>query len=157
MTAPVSVRIFRTLLALSVSLWIAGAGCMLGCGNGTIAAAQRERNQTVIAGPSCHRPSHDCCSRAKSSSTVTIEKTSERTSSLLSAVPERTMGECPLAVNATAVIASKAKHHTPEQARTFRTEPSAVDSINQYVDWSPPPIRFLNRAPTYLRCCVFLI
>ena len=157
MRAPVSVRIFRTLLALIVSLWIAGAGCILGCGNATIAAAQREANETVIAGHSCHRPSHDCCARAKTSLTVSSKKTWEQTFSLLSAVPERTMGECQLAVNATAVTASKAKHHAPEQARTSRTEPSALDSINQYVDWSPPPVQFLNRAPTYLRCCVFLI
>ena len=154
MTAAIPVRIFRTFLALTVSLWMAGAGCMLGCGNTVIAAAQSVNNQTIIAGPSCHHATHDCCAKKNSSST---DKMSQLTSSLLSAVPERTMGECPLAVNATAVIASKAKHHTPEQARTFRTEPSAVDSINQYIDWLPPPVRFLNRAPTYLRCCVFLI
>jgi hypothetical protein len=75
----------------------------------------------------------------------------------LSAVPEPMMGECPLAVNATAVAASKATHPIPEQARNFRTEPTDLESINQHVDWSPPPVRFLNRAPTYLRCCVFLI
>jgi len=154
MTAPIPVRVFRTLLALSVSLWMAGAGCMLGCGNTVIADAQSLNNQTIIAGPSCHHATHDCCAKKNNSS---ADKKSQQMSSLLSAVPEPMMGECPLAVNATAVTASKATHPIPEQARTFRTEPAGLESINQHLDWSPPPVRFLNRAPTYLRCCVFLI
>ena len=154
MTAPIPVRIFRTFLALTVSLWMAGAGCMLGCGNTVIAAAHSLNNQTIIAGATCHHATHDCCAKKNSSST---DKKSQQTISLLSAVPEPVMGECPLAVNATAVTASRATHPIPEQARTFRTEPTGLESINQHVDWSPPPVRFLNRAPTYLRCCVFLI
>jgi hypothetical protein len=67
------------------------------------------------------------------------------------------MGECPLSVNATATTASKAKQHTPEQARTSRIEGSASETLKQDSEWSPPPVQFLNRAPTYLRCCVFLI
>jgi hypothetical protein len=157
MRAPVSVSIFRALLALCVSLWIAGAGCMWGCSNTVIAAEQRQNDQTVIAGPSCHRPSHDCCAKKNSSTIVNGEKTSEPLHSLLSAVPETTMGECPLAVNATAVTASKATYHTPEQARTSWIEPTGLESINQHLHWSPPPVEFLNRGPTYLRCCVFLI
>ena len=154
MTAPIPVRIFRTLLALTVSLWMAGAGCMLGCGNSVISAAQSQNNHTIIAGPSCHHATHDCCAKKNRSST---HKTSQQMSSLLSDVPEPMMGECPLAVNATAVTASKATHPIPEQASTLRAEPTGLESINQHVDWSPPPVRFLNRAPTYLRCCVFLI
>jgi len=154
MTAPIPVRIFRTFLALTVSLWMAGAGCMLGCGNTVVAAVHSLNNQTIIAGPSCHHATHDCCAKKNNSS---ADKKSQQMSSLLSAVPEPMMGECPLAVNATAVTASKATHPIPEQARTFRTEPAGLESINQHLDWSPPPVRFLNRAPTYLRCCVFLI
>ena len=153
MTAPIRVRIFRTFLALTVSLWMAGAGCMLGCGNTGIAAVHSLNSQTIIAGPSCHHATHDCCAKKNSSST---EKKSQQIS-LLSAVPEPVMGECPLAVNATAVTASKATHPIPEQARTLRTEPDGLESITQHVDWSPRPVRFLNRAPTYLLCCVFLI
>lgn len=154
MTAPFPVKIFRTLLALTVSLWMAGAGCMLGCGNTAIGAVHSLNNQTIIAGPSCHHATHDCCAKKNSSSTV---KTSPQISSPLSAVPEPRMGECPLAVNATAVTASKTTHPIPEQARTLRTEPTGLESFNPYIDWSPPPVRFLNRPPTYLRCCVFLI
>jgi hypothetical protein len=154
MTASLSVRVFRTLLALTVSLWMAGAGCMLGCGNSVVAAPQKLNNQTIIAGPSCHHATHNCCAKKNSLST---DSTSQQMSSLLSAVPEPMMGECPLAVNATAVTASKVTHPVPEQARTFRTEPAGLESIHQHVDWSPPPVQFLNRAPTYLRCCVFLI
>ena len=154
MTAPNPVRIFRTFLALTVPLWMAWAGCMLGCGNRAIAAVHSQNSQTIIAGPSCHHATHDCCAKKNSSSTV---KKSQQTISLLSAGPEPMMGECPLAVNATAVTASKATHPIPEQARATRAEPTGLESINQRVFWSPPPVRFLNRAPTYLRCCVFLI
>lgn len=157
MRASVSVSILRTLLALCVSLWIAGAGCMWGCSSTVVAAEQSQNDQTVIAGSSCHRQTHDCCAKRNSSAKVDAEKTSEPSRSLFSAVPERMMGECPLAVNATAVTASKATHHTPEQARTSRIEPAGHESIIQNLPWSPPPVQFLNRGPTYLRCCVFLI
>ena len=156
MRASVSVRILRTLLALSVSLWMAGTGCMLGCGNTVVAAEQNPK--TVIAGPSCHHSSHDCCAKKSSSPTVNPDvKTSQETLLLLSAVPDGMMLDCPLAVNATAVAASKVSHQTPEQARTSPAELSSVESITQNLDWAPPAPQFLNRGPTYLRCCVFLI
>jgi len=136
---------------------MAGAGCMLGCGNAVIAAEQSPKNQTVITAPSCHSATHDCCAKRKSSTTVNIEKTSDQTFSLFRAVPEEMMGECPLAVNAIAVTASKASHHTMEPAAISRVELSSVESIDRRLDWAPSPGQFLNRGPTYLRCCVFLI
>ena len=154
MRAPISVRIFRTLLAVSVSLWMAGTGCMLGCSNTVIAAPQSQKSQTVVAGASCDRPSHDCCAKRNSSAAVNADAKT----SLWSAAPKEMMGECPLAVNANAITASKATHHTPEYAQTSPAELSGVESINRQSNWAPPPVQFLNRGrPTYLRCCVFLI
>src|SRR5262245_24961502 len=73
MTAPISIKILRTPLALVVSFWIAGAGCMLGCGNKAHAAVQNANTQTVIAGPSCHSASPDCCAKKNRQATVNAD------------------------------------------------------------------------------------
>jgi len=154
-----SIKVARLVLALSVSFWMAGAGCMLGCGN-SVSAAGRARaesadaQQVVIAGDTCASAhSRDCCAKHHAS------KTSAKTSSnpLLAAVPG-TMGMegCPLAVNAMAAISK------PSTAQA-NPDTTLVDSLPQVQAvgrrsniHSISPI-VPNHGPTYLRCCVFLI
>ena len=80
-----SIRSLRVALALAVAFWMAGAGCLIGCGNMVSAAAANEsgahsspldENKTsadssapanvlvVAAGDSCSSThSHDCCAK----------------------------------------------------------------------------------------------
>lgn len=69
-----SIRIFRVMLALAVALWMAGAGCMLGCEKMVAAAAANEHmspanayhanSNTIVSGDACaSMHSHDCCAR----------------------------------------------------------------------------------------------
>ncbi|HJP91371.1 MAG TPA: hypothetical protein VJ875_05420 [Pyrinomonadaceae bacterium] len=130
----------RLLLAVSVSVWMVG-GCQFGC---TSAMAADTSVQTVSAANSCHaKHSHDCCAAKKS------KKQIART-------PRGTMNDCPLVVNATAVV-SKSSGHSTDPARGPVVVSPFIENTNEqpntFVADSFPP----NRDPTYLRCCVFLI
>ena len=63
----VSLKVIRLLLAVSVSVWLAG-GCLLGCGNAAMAAqaGADETSQAAVEGESCHTAqAHHCCSKPK--------------------------------------------------------------------------------------------
>jgi hypothetical protein len=133
---------------------MAGAGCLLGCSN-TVNAAPHSKDDvnTVVEDDSCAaKHSHDCCAKRKQTA-ASVE------TQLL--VPEikagpGSMKECPLAMSASAVVSkarsdgsdeSPARQVTfilPEQAKNVSTSRSSESLL-------------LNRGPTYLRCCVFLI
>jgi hypothetical protein len=158
MAAPVPIRIFRTLLAISVSLWMAGAGCLWGCSNSAMAAESptSTQTQTVISGPSCHSPGHDCCAKKSSTKSVGIDS-QHVLSSIVTVTPEGLMRDCPLAVNASAEVIPKSTVNGPDSTRATITEVPNVQVRIQPRDWDLAPVQFLNRGPTYLRCCVFLI
>jgi hypothetical protein len=155
-----SIRIVRLLLALWVSLWMAGAGCLWGCSNSATAAglsqADHKDPQTLMAGDSCHSArTHDCCAKKSAKRTVSKSSYPELLSSL-NAPLEGMLRDCPLAVNASAVIA-KAHRDAPDTAHA----PSAVKfwlgSKGLHIEAHSTPIRSPNRGPTYLRCCSLLI
>ena len=147
------------LLAVSVSLWMAGVGCMFGCSNTAVAStalseSQEQGTQTVVA-HSCHSQAHDCCSqKARVKTSGVISQSS--TLSALTAVPVRMMSDCPLAVNATAAI-TKASGDVPDSHRMPIAELPNVENKLLPTEAHSVPIQFQNRAPTHLRCCVFLI
>jgi hypothetical protein len=129
----------RLLLAVSVSIWMAG-GCMFGCANNALGAEAAQSSENAVdAGHSCHaQRSHV----AGGSSFVPS--------------PRGTMNECPLVVNSTAVT-SKSSAHVPDPGRapvaalpSFEKQIERADNI-LVVPFVP------NRGPTHLRCCVFLI
>jgi hypothetical protein len=159
MRFPISAKVARVLLALSVSLWMAGAGCMLGCANTAMASTalpdrQEKGSQTVVA-HSCHSQAHDCCAKKAPDKTSSLISKVQLLS-VLTAVPEGMMKDCPLAVNATAVN-SKASGDSPDPHRIPVAELPNVENKSLPLDARSVPIQFLNRGPTYLRCCVFLI
>ena len=128
----------RLLLAVSVSIWMAG-GCMFGCANSTMGAEKAQSSGNVIDVPlSCH---------AKHS----------HVAGMPSFVPSpREMNECPLVVNSTAVT-SKNSTHVPDPGRG---PVAALPSFEKQIEYSDNTLvaPFLpNRGPTHLRCCVFLI
>jgi hypothetical protein len=151
-------RIFRLTLAISVSLWMAGAGCLLGCSNAVHASPQNPNDDvnTVVADDSCAaKHSHDCCAKGAKKQTTTSVQTP-----LL--VPEikagpRSMKDCPLAINSSAVV-SKARSDASDQALSREISSFVVPKqSNNFSRSRSSESLLLNRGPTYLRCCVFLI
>ena len=156
-----SIKVARLLLALAVSFWMAGAGCMLGCGKsvspaGTARAESADAQQVVIAGDTCASAhSHDCC--AKHHTRKMSAKTSRNPEVLLAAVPG-TMGMegCPLAVNATAAISKSSTAQANPDTTSVDSLPriQGVGRCSKILSISPV---LTDRDLTYLRCCVFLI
>lgn len=156
----VSLKVIRLLLAVSVSVWLAG-GCLLGCGNAAMAAqaGADETSQAAVEGESCHTAqAHHCCSKpkpAKQGTQSTIA--SKLTESLMAhaSVPRGTMGDCPLAMGATAITA-KANSNSPDSTQGTSAELRLTASNGELPQHVVAPL-VPNRGPTYLRCCVFRI
>jgi hypothetical protein len=151
-------RTLRATLALCVSLWMAGAGCLWGCSNTTYAAtdshqSHAEETQTVEAGSSCHKPKHDCC--AKESVTAESKSADSSVDPFIATLPQG-MKDCPMAVSATAVTSK----HTNDAQNSDRAPTKLIAAYkveSKRVSPNLVPQYFLNRGPTYLRCCSFLI
>ena len=165
------IKILRLLLATMLSLWVAGAGCILGC-EGMVASAasgadlesmhHSDKGQTVVAsGHACSsgetNKSHDCCK--KNSETVKPAATPQNSDASIFELSGSSSGEmkdCPLAVSRASVVVKNrgsdlesapalAQSILPELKSAERTAPLS------------PPLRLPNRGHTYLRCCVFLV
>ncbi len=160
-----SIRILRVALALTVAFWMAGAGCLLGCENMVAAAAGGEGTHqsdlTIVAsGDACAaKGSHDCCASKKktvsqpSSAETTAGPATGATNEL--APSSSRMMECPLAVNASAVLAKK--NHSPSGTAVVSSASVSGSGFREQATALSPPLRLPNRGHTYLRCCVFLI
>ena len=128
----------RLLLAVSVSIWMAG-GCMFGCANTAMGADVAQNGDNVIdVGMSCHA------------------KRSHGNGPSFLPSPRGMMTECPLVVNSTAVT-SKNSTHVPDPGRGAvaalpRFEKQIAHTGNTFVAPFLP-----DHGPTHLRCCVFLI
>lgn len=155
MTFLVSQKVVRLLLTVSVSIWLAG-GCLLGCGS-MATAAQRGEDQAAVEAESCHSAQeHHCCSKAKPAKQTTIDPKLTESLPALATLPRGPMGDCPLAMSATA-IAAKASGNSADSAQTTNaTLPLSAGNREQNQKHFSVPL-VPNRGPTYLRCCVFLI
>ncbi len=162
-----STRIVRFVLAPLLSLWIAGAGCMMGC-EGIVAAAatvassismhsvhHSEQNATIVAsGHACSSSGAKNASETKSA----VKQTSKSATTLvtLGGSSSGMMKDCPLAVSR-AAIASKTRNNeiaaAPVLAHSILPAENAVERTSPL----STPLRLPNRGHTYLRCCVFLI
>lgn len=156
----VSLKVARVLVAVSVSLWMTGAGCMLGCGNHTLGASASIENQsgspeTVVAAASCHTQAHDCCAKkTKRKETVLPDQTSSL--SAVTFTTEGMMHECPLTVNANAAV-TKVNSDAPSANQVVVVHLPRVDKKVHLTNVRFTPVQSLNRGPTYLRFCAFLI
>lgn len=154
-----SSKVVRLLLAISVSIWMAG-GCMFGCANTAIGAGAPQASANVIeAGSSCHaKRSHDCCTAAKPKPQKHVASNLKQLPGVPAFVPSPRgmMNECPLVVNSTAVT-SKNSSHVPDPGRG---PIAALPSFEKQTEHTQPNVvasSLPNRGPTHLRCCVFLI
>ena len=153
-------KVVRLLLAVSVSIWMAG-GCLFGCSNNAIGAEVAQGDANVIeAGESCHaKRSHDCCSTAKPQSkkraATNLKQQLAGVPSFVPA-PRGMMKDCPLVVNSTAVP-SKNSAHVPDPGRGPVVALPDFEKQTEHTDNILVASFLPNRGPTHLRCCVFLI
>ncbi|MBC8031385.1 MAG: hypothetical protein H7Z16_14845 [Pyrinomonadaceae bacterium] len=180
-----SFRIVRATLALAVALWMAGAGCLLGCEKNVAAAStavdQSGKNLAlVVTGETCanHRTNAKHVSKAKHGSNAQPRSNTKHVSTLPSAestsrstttkrlaadtltfafeAGRSSMMDCPLAVNATAALSRAGSDNANVGFALTNVNQPPVHSLEQITALAAPP-RLPNRGHTYLRCCVFLI
>lgn len=152
-------NILRLLLVITVSLWMAGAGCLLGCRNEAKASSSnlQSSTETVVVEESCAAPSHDCCARNKATQTTSSRHVDSQSHEQLLALPSPMLGNCPMAVNASAVFV-KVGGQVSKAPLARAVEPPVAETTSvrrTYFGFDQPHL--LNRGPTHLRCCVFLI
>jgi len=150
-------KLVRLLLAVSVSIWMAG-GCLFGCSNSAMAAGVEEDSiPTIDAGESCHSAqSHHCCSPKKTKKQVVRNLRQPVGLASFAPGPRDMMKDCPLAVNATAAT-SKSSTHASDTGRTPVAALPSFEKQTTRADNSSVVSFLPNGGPTHLRLCVFLI
>jgi hypothetical protein len=159
----VPLKAIRLLLAVSVSIWLAG-GCLLGCGNAmALESGVDQSTKAAVEGESCHAAqAHHCCSKAQTTKQSKHAKQTPMDPKLnesllaLTSVPRGMMGDCPLAIGATA-ITSKSNSTSPDSTQATSAELPLSAGNGELPQRRLVAPLLPNRGPTYLRCCVFLI
>ncbi|MCA1576592.1 MAG: hypothetical protein LC794_04410 [Acidobacteria bacterium] len=167
------IKITRLLLAVSVSVWLAG-GCLFGCGNMSATAAEAAPSSASAAGDENCRAAqaHSCCTRPGAAKQNNAQKNAQKakaktnlrlTKEQLAAFPSGTltapphgMKDCPLLANNTAAT-SKSSGSQPDPGRTPVAALPSVESLKEQTRVTIASSYVPNRGPTHLRCCVFLI
>ena len=160
----------RLLLAVCVSVWMAG-GCLFGCSNNEVLAAEvsQDNATAAVSDESCNRSrQHDCCTRPNAQKTKTQKakapiaplqnqrrQNSATDTSALTGLPH-SMKDCPLMTNATAVT-SKSNGSLPDPGHSSVAILPAIKHTTEQAEFKPVRSYLPNRGPTHLRCCVFLI
>ena len=140
-------RISGRLVALTLALWLAGVGCVVGCEMNLPAAPLVESAAVVAADDSCAAFSgHDCCRQAK-----------ENGAAVVGTIPARKdeASCCPLA-GQTADPARKASYLDAPLAIAGNGLP-LTSNVRPSLTLPQTRPQIPDRGSTYLRCCVFLI
>ena len=160
-------KIGRVVLAMALALWVAGAGCLLGC-EGMIAAAASDVSaaghhttgdlNVVVSGDACaSAKSHDCCAKTKQQVQTKAQSNEKRAATLVQTESSSSgMSACPMAMSRTAVAAKNSSH---EESSTTAVAGLNL-SIQNFAELTAPlatQVRMPNRGHTYLHCCSFLI
>ncbi|CAN5841616.1 hypothetical protein BH18ACI4_BH18ACI4_10320 [soil metagenome] len=173
MRTPGSTRTIQFILVPILSLWIAGAGCMIGCEGMVSAAAavaisglemhsrhQSERKAPLVAsGSACSSSgSHSCCANNAGETKPEAERTGQSVTTL-STVGGSSSGmtkACPLAVGKAAIAAS-VRNRKVASAALLAHSSLTDENIRERTSPLSAPVRLPNRGHTYLHFCVFLI
>ena len=156
-----SLNALRRSIAMTLLLWLGGAGCMFGCTLNAHAAPTRETANSngvpvVQEQPACPMtagPEH--CSRRAAAQEHTANSTA-LDSSDQRFVPNEGMNCCPLA-NLTSAAAAKSRIADKITAATAGQRGTTRPDVSPERFSRATPIHYPNRGQTYLRCCVFLI
>jgi len=171
----------RKFGVVALGLWLAGAGCLLGC-EGTVTAVAAQATNRVLSsqsgssivaeGDACSSSQgHSCCkkkaqktrsvghhdsqpvsARAKDSNVVAAYTS---TGNRLAEVPPGEMRACPFAVSRALAVAKVQDGKMNATAAGSYAPANAIvrEQTLSLSTLSPMP----NRGHTYLRCCAFLI
>lgn len=163
-----STKIVRVVLSPVLGLWLAGAGCLMGC-EGLVAAAATEtragatqhstQTPTIVAsGHACASgKSHACCKKGSNEAVARSETAGSATTNVTAnSFPSGLMNGCPLALSRAAVVTKARSADQSASPSLIHSTLPAENSLEQKAPLSPP-VRLPNRGQTYLRCCVFLI
>ncbi len=154
---------FRCLVAIALTIWCAGAGCMMvsyaqsamSAGDSAAPAAEQ-----TIAASSAAMDSHACC-KAKHKALKPTRAASKSTNIELSELtlipPARgdAMSCCPL-TSGSIVVASRSQSTETGSALEL-ADSSALNLQTSYETPLTVPLRLPNRAHSYLLDCAFLI
>ena len=173
----------RKFGVLTLGLWLAGAGCLLGC-EGTVTAvaaqaldqsASSQHSSSIVAdGDACSSSEgHGCCAKkAQKTATRSVANHNHQSVDIrpndsqskavhtfaenrLEEMPASGMRTCPFAVSR-ALAVSKIHDGQMNATAAVSSAPSSSMVREQTLSLStlsPMP----NRGHTYLRCCAFLI
>lgn len=164
------IKLTRLLLAVSVSVWMAG-GCLFGCGNLNAMAAEATLSSASAAGDENCRvaQAHSCCTRPGAPRQMKAQQAKAKTTPQLTKVPlaafpngtltapPHGMKDCPLLANNTAATSKSSSSSQPDPGRTPVAALPSVESVNEQTRVTIASSHVPNRGPTHLRCCVFLI
>jgi hypothetical protein len=158
-----SAKVMHLAVVPILVFWIAGTGCLLGCGNhwqaAAIAATERAPHSLtkIASGDTCaSRKSHACCLKKHGRSEQERKKPTEADIAALLPQSSGMMKDCPLAVNAHALSTKARTNEESILAADHEAPPRARETQDQLASIFPPAV-LLNRGHSYLRCCVFLI
>lgn len=158
--------VVRRLTALALVLWLAGAGCLLGCeiadaATGHEASTHSAATHETASAESC--PMHsggDCCHKAKRRNARRDGETKQAlTQTRQTPAPSRNIPDvscCPLA-NRVADTAKKVRVSDAPRAVEYRGLPQALDKAERPSELYALKPQVRDRSSTHLRCCVFLI
>ena len=160
------IKFSRLLLAVSVSVWMAG-GCLFGCSNTNAMAAEVTPSANAAGDENCRvAQAHSCCTRPVASKAKTLQpkvkslRVAKETLALTPAgtltAPPHGMKDCPLLANNTAAI-SRSSSNQPDPDRTPVALLPTIESFDEQSRVTITSSHVPNRGPTHLRCCVFLI
>ena len=176
-----SSRIVRSTLAILLTLWVAGIGCIFGCEGMVAIAANRTPHNgrqsevlSLVSNQSCSSAkSHSCCAMKAESQEANFGR--ERRSNefalktqrigpqgttaaplITTNNPSSGVKECPFAVSRVAVTARGRDNISGAAATITPSTLHSATPLEQTLSLSSPR-RLPNRGHTYLRCCVFLI
>jgi hypothetical protein len=152
-----SSKAVRLLLSISVSIWMAG-GCLFGCTSNASGAEIPQAAANVIEpGNSCHaKRSHECCAAAKPKPKKRVASNLKQGEPFFVPSPRGMMNDCPLVVNSTAVT-SKNSAYVADPGSGPVAALLSLEKQSEHTDHNLVGSFLLNRGPTHLRCCVFLI
>ena len=161
------IKNLRSVMALALTLWCAGAGCMLvAYAHGAAMSVGSESHVSVsqaLSGLSS-MASHSCC-KARHSSTKHIADAMVQTDARSESLERMTLPEmpapsgamscCPL-TSGTFVTTSRAQSNENDSTPA-ENDSHCFSLTNLKQAPSIVPLRLPNQDQTYLRCCVFLI
>jgi hypothetical protein len=157
----VSAKLIRFVLTPSLALWIAGAGCLLGCNRNVLAATSTGHPHdanTVVADDACaSQQAHECCAKKqKRAASPQAETNSNTAIDFFTPTRDRDALGCPLAANRAVVLAKSESMQPPAVMAIASLADTRFDPTERVFSQTSrliPP----NHGHTYLRCCVFLI